>query len=117
MVGGIGGGGGPTGPGKIGGPGAGAPVSPSSSTEKASFGETLGAKKVEGASGPSPLDRLRAGEIDRQGYVELRVKEATTHLEGVLSPADLEKVQEELRDVIENDPDLQALVKAAEVGS
>ena len=51
MVGGIGGGGGPTGPGKIGGPGAGAPVSPSGGPEKASFGETLGAKKVEGASG------------------------------------------------------------------
>lgn len=123
MVGGIGGpgGGGPTGPKKLGGPGApvgSTPVSPTSASklDKPSFGEVVGANKSDQASAASPLDRLRAGEIDRDTYVDLRVKEATAHLEGVLSPADLEKLQDELRDVVANDPDVAALVKQAEIG-
>jgi hypothetical protein len=44
----------------------------------------------------------------------VRVREATAHLDGLLSPDDLAKVQEELRDVIENDPDVAALVKGAD---
>lgn len=117
MVGGIGGGG-PPGPGKIGGtPG---PIAPSttgpSAPTGAKFGETLGVGKSEQATAASPLERLRAGEIDLKGYVDLRVREATAHLEGLIGPADLEKIQDELRDVIENDPDVAALVKSAETG-
>ncbi len=118
MTSGIGGagGGGP----KIGGatgPAAPAPSSPSAAEKKgASFGETLGVKGAEQAGGATPLERLRSGELDLKGYVEVRVREATTHLEGLLSPDDLAKVQDELRDAIENDPDIAALVKGAEIG-
>jgi hypothetical protein len=115
MVGGIGGGG-PPGPGKIGGatvPTAPATTGPSATTGQ-KFGETLGVRGTEQASETSPLERLRAGEIDVHGYVDLRVREATAHLEGLIGPADLAKIQDELRDVIENDPDVAALVKSAE---
>jgi len=118
MVGGIGGGG-PPGPGKIGG--ATGPVAPAipgergpSATGGPKFGETLGVRGTEQASTATPLERLRAGEIDLHGYVDLRVREATSHLEGLIGPDDLAKIQDELRDVIENDPDVAALVKSAE---
>jgi len=117
MTSGIGGagGGGP----KIGGPTG--PAAPTSSTgasgpKATSFGETLGTKGAEQASGATPLERLRSGELDLKGYVDVRVREATAHLDGTLSPDDLAKVQDELRDVIENDPDIAALVKGAEIG-
>ena len=123
MVGGIGGPGGSGPPGKIGGVGApGAPATTGpTGANKTSFSETLksneaAAKSTEAAGSATPLERLRTGEIDVNGYVDLRVRDATAHLEGVLSPQDLEKVQEELRDAIENDPDIAALVKGAEIG-
>lgn len=121
MVGGIGGPGGSGPPGKIGGVGArGAPATTGpTGANKASFSETLKsneAKSTDAAGSATPLERLRAGEIDVNGYVDLRVRDATAHLEGVLSPQDLEKIQEELRDAIENDPDIAALVKGAEIG-
>lgn len=115
-IGGAGGGGGP----KIGGVTGPAAPSPSIAGEGkakgASFGETLGAKGPEQAGGASPLERLRSGELDLKGYVDVRVREATAHLENLLSPEDLAKVQDELRDAIENDPDIAALVKGAEIG-
>lgn len=115
MVGGIGGGG-PPGPGKIGG--ATGPIAPATTGAAAptgaKFGEALGVQGTEQASSASPLERLRAGEIDLHGYVDLRVREATAHLEGIVGPEDLQKIQDELRDVIENDPDVAALVKSAE---
>jgi len=117
MVGGIGG---PGGGGKVGGPGAPAPPPATTGTERstgASFQESVARTEQTGAaSGPTPLERLRSGEIDLKTYVEIRVQSATTHLEGLLPPADLEKVRAELQDVIEQDPDVAALVKAAEVG-
>ena len=115
-IGGAGGGGpkigGPTGPAA---PGA-SSVSGADRAKGASFGETLGTKGVEQTGGASPLERLRSGELDLKGYVDLRVREATAHLEKLLSPEDLARVQDELRDVIENDPDVAALVKGAEIG-
>ncbi len=117
MVGGIGG---PGGGGKVGGPGApGAPppTAPTEAKTGKSFAESLDrAQGTATVQGPTPLERLRAGEIDLKSYVEIRVQQATSHLEGVLSPGDLEKVRAELEDVIEQDPDVAALVKAAEVG-
>jgi hypothetical protein len=119
MVGGIGGGG-PSGPGKL--DGATGPLTPASGPSRsgategagARFGETLGVRSAEQADGASPLARLRSGELDLPGYVDQRVREATSHLEGLLTPGDLARIQAELRDVIESDPDVAALVKAAE---
>src|SRR5687768_1990102 len=108
MVGGIGGPGGSGPPGKA--YGVGAPNAPATSAPTgAKFGEAL--EKTEKSAKTSPLEQLRAGELDLKGYVDVRVREATAHLEGVLGPEDLARVQDELRDVIENDPDIAALVK------
>ena len=125
MVSGVGGP--PGGGGKIGGPGAPVPAPPTSTDrapidgakrpEGARFGEALSRAEGPGAaSTAAPLDRLRAGEIDAKQYVELRVSEATSHLEGVLPPADLDKIRADLHDLIEHDPDVAALVKSAELG-
>lgn len=123
MVNGVGG---PGGAGKFGGvpaPGvAGAPGVPQpSSAERKGFGEAIGAperpeRAVEATATP-PLERLRAGEIDLPQYVELRVREATAHLEGVVAPADLEEIRAALHDTLESDPDVAALAQAARIGS
>lgn len=113
MVGGIGGGG-PVGPGKVGGASAPTGSPEASAPSSKNFGEVV--RGPEGSTAASPLERLRTGEIDLRGYVDLRVREATSHLAGVLGPSDLARVRDELQEVIELDPDVAALVKAAEVG-
>lgn len=122
MVGGIGGAGGagkPPGVGPVGGASpteAAAPTGASAGAGEVArpFGEVHAeaAGKV-GAVG-EPLADLRAGAIDRATYVDRKVEEATRHLVGLLPPGEIERVQAELRDLIEQDPDVAALVKAAE---
>ena len=63
-------------------------------------------------SAASPLGRLRAGEIDVNGYVDLKVDDATKGLEG-LSPAELSDVKAMLRDQMASDPGLTDLVRTA----
>ncbi|GAC1352904.1 MAG: hypothetical protein NVSMB1_20540 [Polyangiales bacterium] len=116
MVSGIGG---PGGAGKIGGPAPSIPTSPdlqSTAVDRKSFGDSLAeARGVSKAERTTPLEKLRARDIDLDGYVDARVRDATSHLEGVLSPSDVDKIREDLRELIANDPDIAALVKAAEV--
>jgi hypothetical protein len=64
------------------------------------------------AAGPTPLERLRAGEIDVKGYVDAKVQEATAHL-GPMPPEKLEQIRAALRDRIGSDPLLVDLVKKA----
>jgi hypothetical protein len=71
---------------------------------------TAEARPVEAAS--TALERLRAGEIDVNGYVDAKVREATAHL-GALPPAELERVREALRDRMATDPALVDLVRTA----
>ncbi|HEY1692164.1 MAG TPA: hypothetical protein VGG39_08375 [Polyangiaceae bacterium] len=71
---------------------------------------TAGAGPVE-ATRPA-LDRLRAGEIDVKGYVDMKVNEATAHL-AALPPAELERVKSALRDRMATDPALLDLVRTA----
>ena len=47
--------------------------------------------------GVGALERLRAGEIDLDGYLDLKVNEATAHLHG-LGTTELEGVRALLRD-------------------
>lgn len=70
--------------------------------------------KTSGVSGVgmSPLERLRAGQIDVNGYVDLKVEQATAHLHG-LSSVELDEVKSMLRDQIATDPALADLVKQA----
>jgi hypothetical protein len=73
-----------------------------------------GAEKTDAASeiGASALDRLRAGKIDVHQYVELKLDEATRHLEG-LRPSEVEHIRAALRDKIVQDPQLVDLVRQA----
>jgi hypothetical protein len=73
------------------------------------------AKHVDAAhhvAGTSPLARLRAGEIDVNGYLDLKVDEATAGLKGI-SPAELDAIKKTLRDQMATDPGLTDLVKTA----
>ncbi len=64
------------------------------------------------AEGASPLARLRAGEIDVNGYMDLKVDEATVGLKG-LSPTELDTIKKALRDQMATDPGLTDLVRTA----
>ena len=58
------------------------------------------------------LDRLRAGEIDVEGYVDAKMTEATAHL-GPLPAARLAEIREALRDRMVSDPTLADLLRTA----
>jgi hypothetical protein len=58
------------------------------------------------------LDRLRAGEVDLQGYLDLKVDEATAHL-AALPPVELQALRDALRDRLATDPALVDLVRTA----
>jgi hypothetical protein len=60
----------------------------------------------------SPLEQLKSGKIDFNQYVDLKLHEATSHLEG-LSPAQLDTIRSMLRDRMATDPELIDLVKQA----
>jgi hypothetical protein len=62
--------------------------------------------------GPTPLERLRAGDIDVDTYVDLKLDEATAHLHG-LRPAELDMIRKTLRDQVATDPALVDLVTRA----
>lgn len=64
------------------------------------------------AATASPLERLRAGQIDVAGYLDMKVDEATTHLHG-LRPDALEHIKKTLREQMATDPALADLVKQA----
>lgn len=72
-----------------------------------------GATSARDAGKVSPLDRLKAGEIDTQQYLDLRVEQATVHLEGSIPAERLEFIREALREQLETDPMLVELVGKA----
>jgi hypothetical protein len=59
-----------------------------------------------------PLARLRAGQVDRAGYVDLHVTSATAHLRGLPAEA-RERVEQQLRDRCTSDPLLCDLIERA----
>ena len=72
-------------------------------------------RRAEGVAATSPLERLRAGEIDVRAYVELKVEEATRGLHG-LRAEDLEVIRSELRQRMMADPAIADLVATATGG-
>jgi hypothetical protein len=71
------------------------------------------APRAASADAPrAALERLRAGEIDLHGYVDVKVHEATAHL-AALPPAELEQIRSALRDRLAGDPGLVELVRKA----
>jgi hypothetical protein len=67
---------------------------------------------AQAAQASSPLARLRAGEIDVNGYMDLKVDEATHGLQG-LPRAELDEIKRVLRDQLATDPGLTDLVRTA----
>jgi hypothetical protein len=67
-------------------------------------------QKVQGASA---LDQLRAGTLTLPQYLDVKVGEATHHLDGKVSGEQLAFVKSSLRAQLSSDPVLIDLVKAA----
>jgi hypothetical protein len=83
----------------------------SSSSSSSSTKET---QKPEAAAAiaTGPLEQLRAGKIDVNTYVELKLDEATEHLKG-LHTSEMQSIRVLLRDKIVADPQLADLVRQA----
>lgn len=60
----------------------------------------------------SPLARFRAGEVDVNGYIDLKVDEVVGNVKG-LSPAEIDDIRAMLREQIVTDPGLSDLVQVA----
>jgi hypothetical protein len=74
--------------------------------------KAVGATGVDPTRSAGPLERLRAGEVDLGGYVDLKVHEATAHLSS-LPPVELEKIRSALREKLASDPELVDLLRTA----
>jgi hypothetical protein len=59
-----------------------------------------------------PLERLRNGQVDLHGYLNLKVDEATAHL-SALPRVELDAIRASLRDRLATDPALIELVRTA----
>ncbi|MGO9835794.1 MAG: hypothetical protein ACLP1X_16450 [Polyangiaceae bacterium] len=59
-----------------------------------------------------PLERFRSGQVDMQGYLDLKVDEATAHLSS-LPRVELDAIRAALRDRLATDPALADLVRTA----
>src|SRR5258706_1753696 len=60
-----------------------------------------------------PLDRLKSGEISVSQYLDIKVEEATTHLDKRVSSEQLSFIRNSLREQLATDPMLVELVQAA----
>lgn len=69
--------------------------------------------KTAAVDATSPLDRLKAGEVDVNGYLDLRVEQATAHLVDRVDADRLTFIREALRSQLERDPALVDLVQKA----
>jgi len=70
-------------------------------------------ESVERSGGAELLEQVQRGEIRLDAYLDVRVADAVGHLEGKLSPEQLEFVKEELREQLRSDPVLIELVRRA----
>lgn len=68
---------------------------------------------VERSGGAELLEQVQRGEVQLDAYLDVRVQDAVGHLEGKLSPEQLEFVKEELREQLRSDPVLMELVRRA----
>jgi hypothetical protein len=70
------------------------------------------AERAEEVGRASPLEELKAGKIDLEGYLDKKVEAATAHLKGI-GQVDLSAIRKALRDQLATDPLLSDLVKRA----
>ena len=80
--------------------------------EAARAGNVDATSATSPTSPTSPLGRLRSGEVDVHGYIDLKVDQATSGLNG-LSAAELDEIKSVLRDQMKSDPGLADLVRTA----
>lgn len=80
--------------------------------QKANASKAAGETQAVQGAERSPLERLRAGEIDVNGYVDLKVDAATKNLSG-LSRVELDQIRGVLRHQMAHDPAVMDLVKQA----
>ena len=85
---------------------------PAGAAGAADQAQLAGAASLDATAAATPLSRLRAGEVDVHGYIDLKVDEATSSLKG-LSTAELADIKSVLRDQMKSDPGLADLVKSA----
>ena len=69
-------------------------------------------QQTQSATGPSPAEQLRSGQISVDQYLDMKVNEATAHLKG-LTPVQLDAIKNMLRDQISTDPALADLFQKA----
>ena len=67
---------------------------------------------VHGTEVLAPIDRLEARQVDVEAYLDQKVDQATSHLEG-LSKVELDAIKKILRDQLTSDPALGDLVRQA----
>lgn len=70
------------------------------------------AQAANAVAAPTPLEQLRSGAIDLDGYVDAKVGEATAHLHG-LDPVKLADLRAMLREQVAGDPTLADLFQQA----
>ena len=98
----------------IGGPGeAGRPGEVKSPGAEFSVDKLNKSEASQRAAGVSPLEQLRAGTLTLPQYLDVKVQEATAHLDGKIDGAQMDFVRSSLREQLSSDPVLIDLVKAA----
>ena len=75
--------------------------------------EGLQVQSAQGATEASALDKLGAGEISMDDYLNQQVELAVQHLEGAVPESQLTTIKEQLRGQLESDPGLSRLVQQA----
>jgi len=90
------------------------PTSPAAHVDHAPFAERAAEARAPSAvvEPRAALEQLRAGAINLDGYLDIKVHEATASM-GDLAPAQLARVRSALRDRISSDPTLVELVRKA----
>jgi hypothetical protein len=93
---------------------AGAGALPAAQVDHAPFtAHTAETHAISSADGPqSPLDQLKAGAIDLDRYLDIKVQEATASI-GSLAPAQVDRIRAALRERLSSEPTLVDLVRKA----
>ncbi len=90
------------------------PTSPAGQVDPAPFAERAAEARAPSPAGGAhaALEQLRAGSINLDGYLDIKVQEATASM-GTLAPSQLASVRSALRERISSDPTLVDLVRKA----